>query len=241
MGVVLHWFLPTNGDSRTDLSLGNAVGMAGSRVTRGRRRARPGHRLHRPDRPVRGAARLHRRADPDQLMVRGRLDHDRWRSPRSPSGSAFLVAFRPGLMSPTLAAHMAATYQRISGGAAAAERGDRRRRRGAAAVRRPPGQDRAIRAGRRIPAHGPRAVDRRAGQLHRRALRHPRRPDHHRARLAGHLPGRLVAAGPRRGGQVRRRVPDLGRAAGRGRGEARPVRSGPRRPAGSCATASGCT
>ncbi len=30
MGVVLHWFLPTNGDSRTDLSLGNAVGAAGS-------------------------------------------------------------------------------------------------------------------------------------------------------------------------------------------------------------------
>jgi alkanesulfonate monooxygenase len=25
MGVVLHWFLPTNGDSRTDLSLGNVV------------------------------------------------------------------------------------------------------------------------------------------------------------------------------------------------------------------------
>jgi hypothetical protein len=35
MGVVLHWFLPTNGDSRTDLSLGNAVGMAGSRVGEG--------------------------------------------------------------------------------------------------------------------------------------------------------------------------------------------------------------
>ena len=34
MGVVLHWFLPTNGDSRTDLSLGNAVGAAGSRVDR---------------------------------------------------------------------------------------------------------------------------------------------------------------------------------------------------------------
>ena len=29
----------------------------------------------------------------------------------------FLVAFRPGLMLPTLAAHMAATYQRISGSA----------------------------------------------------------------------------------------------------------------------------
>ena len=35
MGLVLHWFLPTNGDSRTDLSLGNAVGAAGSRVVEG--------------------------------------------------------------------------------------------------------------------------------------------------------------------------------------------------------------
>ena len=35
MGVVLHWFLPTNGDSRTDLSLGNAVGVAGSRAVEG--------------------------------------------------------------------------------------------------------------------------------------------------------------------------------------------------------------
>jgi len=35
MGIVLHWFLPTNGDSRTDLSLGNAVGIAGSRVVEG--------------------------------------------------------------------------------------------------------------------------------------------------------------------------------------------------------------
>jgi hypothetical protein len=26
MGIVLHWFLPANGDSRTDLSLGNAGG-----------------------------------------------------------------------------------------------------------------------------------------------------------------------------------------------------------------------
>jgi len=35
MGLVLHWFLPTNGDSRTDLSLGNAVGGAGRRVVSG--------------------------------------------------------------------------------------------------------------------------------------------------------------------------------------------------------------
>ena len=32
MAITLHWFLPTNGDSRTDLSLGNAVGGAGSRA-----------------------------------------------------------------------------------------------------------------------------------------------------------------------------------------------------------------
>ena len=36
MGIVLHWFLPTNGDSRTDLSLGNAVGAAGQPGRRGR-------------------------------------------------------------------------------------------------------------------------------------------------------------------------------------------------------------
>ena len=33
--MILHWFLPTNGDSRTDLSLGNAVGARGSRVADG--------------------------------------------------------------------------------------------------------------------------------------------------------------------------------------------------------------
>ena len=33
MAVTLHWFLPTNGDSRSDLSLGNAVGVRGSRVS----------------------------------------------------------------------------------------------------------------------------------------------------------------------------------------------------------------
>ena len=35
MTLTLHWFLPTNGDSRSDLSLGNAVGAEGSRVRDG--------------------------------------------------------------------------------------------------------------------------------------------------------------------------------------------------------------
>lgn len=33
MPVTLHWFLPTNGDSRSDLSLGNAVGVRSSRIS----------------------------------------------------------------------------------------------------------------------------------------------------------------------------------------------------------------
>ena len=37
MTVRLHWFLPTNGDSRADLSLGNAVGASGSRIVNGGR------------------------------------------------------------------------------------------------------------------------------------------------------------------------------------------------------------
>ena len=42
MPVRLHWFLPTNGDSRTDLSLGNAVGAHGARIDAASTTARPG-------------------------------------------------------------------------------------------------------------------------------------------------------------------------------------------------------
>jgi alkanesulfonate monooxygenase SsuD/methylene tetrahydromethanopterin reductase-like flavin-dependent oxidoreductase (luciferase family) len=41
MSVTLHWFLPTSGDSRSDLSLGNAVGAQGSRVLEGGRERAP--------------------------------------------------------------------------------------------------------------------------------------------------------------------------------------------------------
>jgi alkanesulfonate monooxygenase len=116
MGVVLHWFLPTNGDSRTDLSLGNAVGAAGSRVTGdgGTERA--------PD--VGYIGQIARSAE--QLGFTGALTptsswcEDAWVMTAALTQVTerfkFLVAFRPGLMSPTLAAHMAATYQRVSGG-----------------------------------------------------------------------------------------------------------------------------
>src|SRR5437763_2700036 len=115
MGVILHWFLPTNGDSRSDLSLGNAVGIAQSRVLDpGTERA--------PDIGYMGQ--IARSAE--QLGFDAALTptsswcEDAWVMTAALSQVTerfkFLVAFRPGLMSPTLAAQMAATYQRISGG-----------------------------------------------------------------------------------------------------------------------------
>ncbi|MBO0788967.1 MAG: LLM class flavin-dependent oxidoreductase [Actinobacteria bacterium] len=115
MPVVLHWFLPTNGDSRTDLSLGNAVGSAGSRVTEGGAERAP---------DIGYIGQIARSAE--QLGFTGALTptsswcEDAWVMTAGLTQRTerfkFLVAFRPGLMSPTLAAHMAATYQRISGG-----------------------------------------------------------------------------------------------------------------------------
>jgi len=115
MGVVPHWFLPTNGDSRTDLSLGNAVGIAGSRVTEGGKERAP---------DIGYIGQIARSAE--QLGFVGALTptsswcEDAWIITAGLSQLTerfkFLVAFRPGLLSPTLAAQMAATYQRISRG-----------------------------------------------------------------------------------------------------------------------------
>jgi alkanesulfonate monooxygenase len=115
MTVTLHWFLPTNGDSRSDLSLGNAVGAAGSRVT--------GETSERaPD--VGYMGQIARSAE--QLGFDAALTptsswcEDAWVMTAAPSQVTerfrFLVAFRPGFTSPTLAAQMAATFQRVSGG-----------------------------------------------------------------------------------------------------------------------------
>ena len=115
MTVRLHWFLPTNGDSRSDLSLGNAVGV------RGRRAAENGG-----DRPpdVRYIGQIARSAE--QLGFDAALTptsswcEDAWVMTAALTQVTerfrFLVAFRPGLTSPTLAAQMAATFQRVSGG-----------------------------------------------------------------------------------------------------------------------------
>jgi len=115
MTVKLHWFLPTNGDSRADLSLGNAVGAAGSRV-----QGDSGDRS--PD--IGYIGQIARSAE--QLGFDAALTPtSSWCEDGWVMGAAlsqvterfrFLIAFRPGLTSPTLAAHMAATFQRVSGG-----------------------------------------------------------------------------------------------------------------------------
>jgi alkanesulfonate monooxygenase len=115
LSVVLHWFLPTNGDSRTDLSLGNAVGASGSRVTEGGAQRPP---------TVGYIGQIARSAE--QLGFHGALTptsswcEDAWVITAALSQVTerlrFLVAFRPGLQPPLLAAQMAATYQRVANG-----------------------------------------------------------------------------------------------------------------------------
>jgi len=117
--VVLHWFLPTNGDSRADLSLGNAVGVSGSRVTEA---THPPGVERAPD--IGYIGQIARSAE--QLGFRAALTptsswcEDGWvltaGLTQVTERFQFLVAFRPGLQSPTLSAQQAATYQRISGG-----------------------------------------------------------------------------------------------------------------------------
>jgi alkanesulfonate monooxygenase len=115
MPVKLHWFLPTNGDSRSDLSLGNAVGIRGSRAGE----SGPGRM---PD--VGYIGQIARSAE--QLGFDAALTptsswcEDAWVMTAALTQVTerfkFLVAFRPGFTSPTLAAQMAATFQRVSGG-----------------------------------------------------------------------------------------------------------------------------
>jgi alkanesulfonate monooxygenase len=110
MGIHLHWFLPTSGDSR-------AIVGAGLRPERGAASvSRP------PD--IEYLAQVARSAE--QLGFEGVLTptgtwcEDAWLTTaaltRETTTLKFLVAFRPGAVSPTLAAQMAATYQRLSRG-----------------------------------------------------------------------------------------------------------------------------
>jgi alkanesulfonate monooxygenase len=108
--ITTHWFLPTSGDGRT---------IRGAE-------SRGSHHGGGADRPpsLDYLAQIARAAD--QLGFTGVLTptgtwcEDAWLTTAALSQHTarlkFLVAFRPGLLTPTLAAQMAATYQRITGG-----------------------------------------------------------------------------------------------------------------------------
>ncbi|MFC5746730.1 LLM class flavin-dependent oxidoreductase [Actinomadura rugatobispora] len=114
-----HWFLPTTGDSRALVGGGHSV-PAGV----GRPGDRPGSadRVRPPD--IDYLAQIARSAEQlgfeAVLTPTGTWCEDAWLVTaallRETSRLKFLVAFRPGFVAPTLAAQMAATYQRISGG-----------------------------------------------------------------------------------------------------------------------------
>ncbi|MGW6356817.1 LLM class flavin-dependent oxidoreductase [Streptomyces sp. NPDC055092] len=110
MPLTFHWFLPTNGDSRHIVGGGHGVptGSAGG------------------DRPASLAYLGQVARTAEQLGFDGALTptgawcEDAWLTTamlvEQTERLKFLVAFRPGLVAPALAAQMAATYQRHSGG-----------------------------------------------------------------------------------------------------------------------------
>src|SRR4051794_1872439 len=104
MSINVHWFLPTSGDSRDVVGFG---------PTSGRRPAD----LDYLSQVARAAERLGFDA---VLTPTGTWCEDAWLTTaaliRETKTLRFLVAFRPGFLSPTLAAQQAATFQRLSGG-----------------------------------------------------------------------------------------------------------------------------
>ncbi|MEU4159017.1 LLM class flavin-dependent oxidoreductase [Actinoplanes sp. NPDC026670] len=113
MPVVLHWFLPTTGDSRSIVG----VDDRGGRSTH-----TDGAALREPDIEylIDVARAAERTGFTGVLTPTGTWCEDAWLTTaaiaRETSTLKFLVAFRPGSLSPTLAAQMAATFQRISRG-----------------------------------------------------------------------------------------------------------------------------
>ncbi|MFJ6676820.1 LLM class flavin-dependent oxidoreductase [Actinosynnema sp. NPDC091369] len=110
MSLTFHWFLPTYGDSRYLVGGGHGVATTAAGGDRPATLAYLGQ-------IARSAEQLGFEA---ALTPTGAWCEDAWLATAMLVGSTerlkFLVAFRPGLVSPTLAAQMAATFQRHSGG-----------------------------------------------------------------------------------------------------------------------------
>lgn len=114
----LHWFLPTSGDSRSLVGAGQ--GVPGE--VRGGLRETLAHGFREPTIDyLADVARTAEKLGFDGVLTpTGTFCEDAWLTTaallRETSRLKFLVAFRPGVINPVLAAQMAATYQRISGG-----------------------------------------------------------------------------------------------------------------------------
>ncbi|HEU4810967.1 MAG TPA: LLM class flavin-dependent oxidoreductase [Nocardioides sp.] len=118
MNLKLHWFLPTSGDSRSLVGAGQGVPHDvhdGLRET-----ATQGFRAPTIDYLGTVARTAEKLGFEGVLTPTGTFCEDAWLTTaaliRETSRLKFLVAFRPGVINPVLAAQMAAAYQRLSGG-----------------------------------------------------------------------------------------------------------------------------
>jgi len=118
MGLKLHWFLPTAGDSRSLVGAGQGVPhevQSGLRET-----VTSGFRAPSIDYLADVARTAEQLGFEGVLTPTGTFCEDAWLTTaallRETTRLKFLVAFRPGVINPVLAAQMAAAYQRISGG-----------------------------------------------------------------------------------------------------------------------------
>ncbi len=117
MGLVLHWYLPTGGDGATLLAAG-----AGAQARRQARRSdrEAGGRSATLDHLV-AVARAAEQAGFDAVLTpTGTWCEDAWITTAVVSQHVrrlrFLVAFRPGTVTPMLAAQQAVAFQRLTGG-----------------------------------------------------------------------------------------------------------------------------
>ena len=115
MPISLHWFLPTTGDARGILGAGTVVGAHHVRAGAGAGERPPS--VDYLGQIARSAEQLGFEA---ALTPTGSWCEDAWVTTAALTQVTkrlkFLVAFRPGLISPTLAAQMASSFQRVSGG-----------------------------------------------------------------------------------------------------------------------------
>jgi alkanesulfonate monooxygenase len=122
MSLVFHWFLPTSGDGRGIVGRGHSIPLIGA--TAGPSDYAAGARAVTRPPDIDYLGQIARSAE--QLGFTGVLTptgtwcEDAWLTTAALISQTrrlkFLVAFRPGFVVPTLAAQMAATYQRLSGG-----------------------------------------------------------------------------------------------------------------------------